>query len=102
MVSRNTIYLTLAALQRVGETAAVQSGSEPIRFELNPVAHDHAVCVRCKQIVDLSDPALRDLKPPPTLAARFKVISHRVDFFGLCEACAVFSHRRPRNASRRS
>jgi len=100
MVSRNTIYLTLEALKRVGETAEVQVGREAARFELNPMAHDHAVCLRCKTITDISDRALRRLKPPPGLRARFHVISHRVDFFGLCEACTALRRCGDRNSGR--
>ena len=92
-ISRNTIYLNLEALQRVGETSEVWIAHDASRFEPNPLPHDHAVCVTCKKVVDIYDPALRRLKIPRRLRPRFTVISHRVDFFGQCRACRI----RPRH-----
>ena len=97
-ISRNTIYLTLAALNRAGETSEFWIDREAARFEPDSTPHDHAVCIRCKKIEDLSDPKLRRVAPPPGLEARFKVLSYRVDFFGLCKACRPLlrsKHARP-------
>lgn len=102
MVSRNTIYLTLEALKQVGETSEVEIGRDAARFELNPVPHDHTVCIRCKKIVDISDPELRKLTPPRGLHVRFHVIRHRVDFFGLCKTCMGLPRHSDRNSSRRA
>ena len=95
-ISRNTIYLNLEVLRRVGETSEVQIGHDAARFESHGAPHDQVICVRCKKIVDISDPALRRLKVPRGLAAGFKIMSHRVDFFALCRTCRI---RQRRNAS---
>ena len=97
-ISRNTVYLNLEALGRLGETSEFWIDREAARFEPNSAPHDHAVCVLCKTIIDISDPALRRLTVPRWVAARFKVIRHRVDFFGICKACRV-RPRRKRAAS---
>ncbi|MBI4638286.1 MAG: transcriptional repressor [Candidatus Rokubacteria bacterium] len=97
-ISLNTVYLNLEALTRVGETSEVWIGHDAARFEANSVPHDHAVCVRCKKIADVHDPALRRLKMPRGFAMKFDVISHRVDFFGLCKTCRVGRRRnKPRS-----
>jgi len=92
-ISLNTVYLNLEALTRAGETSEVWIGHDAARFEPDSVPHDHAVCVRCKKIVDIHDPALRRLKIPRGLAMRFDVIHHRVDFFGLCKMCRARRRR---------
>lgn len=94
-ISRNTIYVNLEVLGSVGETSEVRIGHEAARFESHNTPHDHVICVRCKKIVDISDPMLRRLKIPRRLAAGFKVMSHRVDFFAVCRRCRV----RRRNAA---
>lgn len=92
-ISLNTVYLNLEALTRAGETSQVWIGDDAARFEPNSVPHDHAVCVGCKKIVDVHEPALRRVKIPRKLATRFDVIRHRVDFFGLCKTCRVRRRR---------
>ncbi len=92
-ISLNTVYLNLEALTRAGETSEVWIGHDASRFEPNSLPHDHAVCVRCKKIVDVHDSALRRLKILRRLATRFDVIRHRVDFFGLCKTCQVQRRR---------
>lgn len=93
-ISLNTVYLNLDALKRAGETSEVWIGHDAARFEPSSVPHDHAVCVRCKRILDIYDPTLRRLKIPRRLAMRFEVIRHRIDFFGLCETCRVRRRRK--------
>ena len=97
-ISRNTVYLTLEALKRAGETSEFWIDRAAARFEPDFAPHDHAVCIRCKKIEDLSDPKLRRVAPPRGLEPRFKVLSHRVDFFGVCKACRPLlrtKHARP-------
>ena len=96
-ISLNTVYLDLEALTRAGETSEVWIGPDAARFEPNSMPHDHAVCVRCKKIVDVHDSSLRRLTMPRGLAIRFDVSSHRADFFGLCKTCQA---RRRRNKPR--
>lgn len=91
-ISRNTVYLNLEALKRAGETSEVWFRHDAARFEPNSTPHDHAVCISCQKIIDISDRRLRKLRVPRGLAARFKVIRHRVEFLGLCVACGA--HRR--------
>jgi Fur family transcriptional regulator, peroxide stress response regulator len=93
-ISRNTVYLNLDALRRIGATTEVQIGHKlPARFESNIVRHDHAVCVGCSTIVDIYDPRFQKLTPPRTVRARFHVLSYRVDFFGLCKRCQALRRR---------
>ena len=99
-MSRNTVYLNLEALKRAGETSEVWFRHDAARFEPNSTPHDHAVCMSCQKIMDISDPRLRKLRAPRGLAARFTVIRHRVEFLGLCAACGA-RRRRKRSRSHR-
>ena len=50
-ISRNTIYLNLDVLRRVGETSEVRIGHDAARFESHRAPHDHvifAVCQTCR------------------------------------------------------
>jgi Fur family transcriptional regulator, peroxide stress response regulator len=88
-ISRNTVYLNLDALRRIGATSEIQLGHKlPARFEPSIVRHDHAVCLKCSKIIDIYDPRLQKLKPPPNIGERFRVLGYRVDFFGFCKRCS--------------
>lgn len=96
MISRNTIYQTLEALKRVGEISEVGMGDVAARFEPNSERHDHAVCLRCKTIIDIPDGSRRRPRKPRRLGQRFKVLGHRVEFFGYCADCLREESGRPR------
>lgn len=87
MISRNTIYQTLEALKQAGEISEVGMGNVAARFEPNQERHDHAVCLRCRAILDIPDQPGWRPRVPRRLGRRFKVLGHRIEFLGYCVAC---------------
>lgn len=88
MISLNTVYKTLNALRERGESIAVESGEDgALRFESNPAPHHHLVCLRCRRIQDMTDPALDALRASSRRLGGFTVVGHRVEFFGYCPTC---------------
>lgn len=88
MISLNTVYKTLTALREQGELISVESGEDgALRFESNPTPHHHLVCLRCRRIQDVIDPALNALRGSRRLLGSFTVVGHRVEFFGYCPEC---------------
>jgi len=88
MISLNTVYKTLNVLRERGELAAVGDGEDgAIRFESNPTPHHHVVCLGCRRIQDVLDPAIDALHGPSRLGGGFAVIGHRIEFFGYCRQC---------------
>lgn len=53
-----TVYNTLSALTRAARCVPLDLGG-PVRFDPNVTAHDHAVCERCGQIRDVTQPIVR-------------------------------------------
>jgi Fur family transcriptional regulator, peroxide stress response regulator len=82
-----TIYKTIALLKETNEVLEI-SGTEGSRFDGNkPYPHPHVICLKCKKIID---PDLRDLEKLTEEAAQrtgFKIVNHRLDFFGICPEC---------------
>jgi Fur family peroxide stress response transcriptional regulator len=82
-----TIYKTIALLKEINEVLEI-SGTEGSRFDGNkPYPHPHVICLKCKKIID---PDLRDLEKLTEEAAQrtgFKIVNHRLDFFGICPEC---------------
>lgn len=102
MISLNTVYVTLTTLRARGDLIAVESGEHgALRFESNPAPHHHLVCLRCRRIQDVRDPALDAVRAPRRGGGGFTVVGHRVEFFGYCPECREAAGPRPRAAPRR-
>ena len=87
MISQNTVYYTLAALRDAGLIHEVNFGHDRARFDGNISPHHHLMCLRCRSIVDLHDDSLNELSSSVSMPSDFHVMSHQVEFRGLCGAC---------------
>jgi Fur family peroxide stress response transcriptional regulator len=45
------------------------------------------ICTRCHKIIDPELNSLRDLTDEVAEETGFQILSHRVDFFGICREC---------------
>jgi len=93
MISLNTVYQTLEALVEMKVVSPVVHGLEAARYETDPTPHHHAVCVMCRRIMDVVEPAFERIKPPRAVKDQFQVLGHRVEFFGYCADCQSSTHR---------
>jgi Fur family peroxide stress response transcriptional regulator len=83
-----TIYKTIHLLKQMGEVLeiAVPEGSN--RYDGNkPHPHPHVICVRCRRIIDPDLASLQDVTAELAQATGFEILSHRLDFFGICKEC---------------
>lgn len=96
MLSRNTVYQTLEALTTAGLAQAVRSGRSHARYDGNSDAHHHMVCLACDRVEDFHDASLERLMPPPGLRRRYRVLHHRVEFYGYCRSCDTRNPRATR------
>jgi Fur family peroxide stress response transcriptional regulator len=101
MISLNTVYKTLSALCERGELFAVGGAEDgALRFESDPTPHHHVVCLGCRRIQDVMDPALDALRGSSRELGGFAVIGHRVEFFGYCRNCRGLTGRPPPQSPR--
>lgn len=87
MISLNTVYQTMEALVAMKVVSPVGHGLEAARYETDATPHHHAICVTCKRIADVFDPGLGRVRLPSAVRDRFRVLGHRVEFFGYCADC---------------
>jgi Fur family peroxide stress response transcriptional regulator len=89
-----TVYNTLELLAEMGEVRKVIVDELRRRYDVNTEPHQHAVCARCRRIVDVSEDEiggelLRQLVEQVDLSAHgFTVQGVSVEFTGLCGECA--------------
>ena len=89
-VSRGTVYRTLETLCKVGLVTDVSHVRGTARFEAALEPHHHMVCLSCRRIIDLHDPALDGLAPSGAAggeAGGFEVTRYQIQFQGHCGDC---------------
>ena len=83
-----TIYKTVSLLKEINEVLELGFADGSNRYDGNrPFPHPHVICTKCKRIVDSE---VRDLQEMIRQVARetgFQILTHRLDFFGLCRNC---------------
>ena len=83
-----TVYKTVALLKELNEILELGFPDGGNRYDGNkPYPHPHLVCTQCKKIVDPDLQSLTDMTRELTKETGFKIVNHRLDFFGICPDC---------------
>ncbi|MHB1415452.1 MAG: Fur family transcriptional regulator [Chloroflexota bacterium] len=91
-LSLDTVYRTLATLERLGIVARLQLAEGRARYDAGRPAHHHLVCRECGRIEDFSWPAFEDL-PLPAGADQWVLEERRLEVRGLCRRCRAAAER---------
>ena len=88
MTSLGTVYKTITLLKEMGEVLELGFSDGSNRYDGNkPYPHPHLICIKCKKIID---PEINTLKSLPKAVAEnsgYKIVGHRLDFYGICPEC---------------
>lgn len=83
-----TVYKTISLLKELGEVLELEFSHGSNRYDgSKPFPHPHVVCTRCKTIVDPDLESLNAMTAEVSEQTGFKVVNHRLDFYGLCPEC---------------
>ena len=83
-----TVYKTVALLKELDEVLELGFPDGSNHYdENNPSPHPHAICVRCKKIMDPELTNIDALSEEMCRKTGYKIFHHRLDFFGLCPEC---------------
>lgn len=90
LINKTTIYRELYALRAAGIIKEMSLGDKQRRYEFINQAnhHHHLVCVNCNHIEDIN--VREDLDAEENRISKckkFKVLSHSLEFFGVCKSC---------------
>jgi len=88
-MDRSTVYRVLSDLTEAGLLEQVRLGDGIARFEIQEVAHHHAVCTRCGATEDVSVDALHALSTRMRRDSGFVLGHHPLLLPGLCADCAA-------------
>ncbi|MBK8944188.1 MAG: transcriptional repressor [Ignavibacteriae bacterium] len=85
-ISLATVYKTLETFEQKGIISVVTPLHETVRYEAEIENHHHVVCVKCKKIIDVSDPELNNLKLPD-IVSEHSFINYNIQFNIICSDC---------------
>ena len=86
-MDRSTVYRVLADLTDAGLLEQVRLGDGVARFEIQEIAHHHAVCTRCGATEDVSVEAVHALASRLRRDTGFSLAHHPLLLPGICAAC---------------
>jgi len=84
-MSRATVYNTLETLTNRGHVRELAIEARKKRYDPNTKHHHHLICTACKKVVDVRSAVNVCLSPEEQ--RDFEIIGHRIEFYGLCQAC---------------
>ena len=78
-------------LQELGVVQQFNFGDGIARFELVGEGcgghHHHLVCTGCARVVEIEECFAEDIEKRLAARNRFKAVTHKLEFFGLCPQC---------------
>jgi Fur family peroxide stress response transcriptional regulator len=87
-MSLATVYKNILLIKSLGEVLELGFPDGSNRYDGNkPYPHPHVICIKCKKIVDPKLDSFEDMKKEVSAETNFKVLNHRLDFFGICSDC---------------
>jgi len=87
-MSLATVYKNILLIKSLGEVLELGFPDGSNRYDGNrPTPHPHVICIKCKKIVDPDLDSLDEMQKQVALETKFKILNHRLDFFGICSNC---------------
>ena len=87
-MSLATVYRNVMLLKSLGEVLELGFPDGSNRYDGNkPYPHPHVICVECKKVIDPDLSTLHDMAQEVADETGFKILTHRLDFFGICGEC---------------
>jgi Fe2+ or Zn2+ uptake regulation protein len=87
-ISLGTVYRNLAELKEAGLILELDFGTGFSRFDFRTDAHYHIMCVKCGRVEDVMIEVNEDLENDASGATGYTILSHTIQFKGLCATCA--------------
>ena len=84
-----TVYRTLKHLSQCGLARELDFGDGRVQYEseFNRQHHDHMICTSCGTYIEFLNPQIEELQEQVSRKHGFKITSHRMQLYGLCQKC---------------
>lgn len=84
-----TVYRTLKLLAEAGlaQEQRFEDGFTRYEHANTDTHHDHLICTRCGAIIEFENERIEQLQQDVARKNRFKVLTHKLELYGLCADC---------------
>jgi Fur family ferric uptake transcriptional regulator len=83
-----TVYRALSFLEEVDLITSITFGTDGKKYESNSKSHhDHLICTSCGKIIEFIDEEIEKRQDKIAKKNRFKILSHSMQLYGICENC---------------
>ncbi len=84
-----TVHRNLNLLRECGLAEEIKIGKQKMRFEppFGHGHHDHLICLKCGQIIEVSDETIEHLQNKLAAAHDFAPVKHKLEIYGYCGKC---------------
>jgi Fur family peroxide stress response transcriptional regulator len=87
-MSLATVYRNVMLIKSLGEILELGFADGSNRYDGNkPYPHPHVICIQCRKIIDPDLDSLTDMTKEVADETGFEILTHRLDFFGICYDC---------------
>lgn len=87
-MSLATVYRNVMLIKSLGQVLEIGFPDGSNRYDGNkPYPHPHVICIKCKKIIDPVLATLKDITDEVADETGFNILTHRMDFFGICQNC---------------
>ncbi len=88
-ISLGTVYRNLKVLLQDNKIQELNYGKGVSHFDGNYFPHYHFVCQACGRVYDIDITMQQGLLESAKAAAMGEITSHRLEFYGICNACLM-------------
>ena len=86
-ISLGTVYRNLNLLKETGRIRELTFGKNTARYDGNFEPHHHIFCLECGKLEDVTCTVHPDLTKSVEAMNGYKIMSHQLEFSGLCPDC---------------
>jgi len=90
-ISLGTVYRNLNVLKENGIILELRLAGASSRYDANCEDHYHFRCIRCGRISDVDEPVNYALEEMVAGNTDFKILGHRLEFYGFCPDCGRYN-----------
>lgn len=86
-ISLGTVYRNLEILTELGEIQTIALAGSLKRFDGMSHNHYHLRCLHCDRLVDAPIEVVDSLERALQAKTEFRILSHQLEFVGICPVC---------------
>ena len=91
-ISLATVYKNLEVLVQNNIISKVTPLHDSARFDAETGLHHHAVCTKCRNIIDIPDDDFDSFSIPTQISSKFEIKNYKIQFEGICNSCSKLNH----------